>query len=428
MSPLPSLCGSDHWQRRTLLKAAGLSGLGWLTPLADSLAIQGEQLDGPPKSVILLWMQGGISQLDTWDPHPGSPIAHGAKAIATRLPGVSIGATLPRLAERLDHLLLVRSVISKEGDHERATYQIKTGYQMDPSVQHASIGAVICHESPGSPIDIPTHVSILHSQWPSRGGALGAQWDAFKVGDPTQPIPDVKARVSDDRFVRRLDDLAVVESAFTAGRSGDLTAERTQHRPLMEQARRMMTSEQLAAFDVNQVPASERAVWGDTPFGRGCLAAARLIEAGVRCVEVTLGGWDTHVNNLEGQATQAEILDQAYSALIDHLIARGLLDRTVVICGTEFGRTPKVNAVEGRDHWPHGFSVAIAGGGFRAGHVHGATDPAGESRAPDQPVTVADLHATVQTALGIDPTIEYHTPINRPVAYSEGRVMKDWLL
>lgn len=428
MTPPPAPCGSaDHWNRRTLLKAAGLSGLGWLSPLADGLALQGERLDGPPRSVILLWMQGGASQLETFDPHPDSPIAYGARAIPTRLPGVSLGAALPRTAERLDRMLLVRSVVSREGDHERATYHIKTGYRMDPSVIHPSIGAVICHEAPAGPIDIPTHISILPTPWPSRGGALGAQWDAFKIGDPTRPIPDVTAPVSPDRFERRLADLAVAESAFAAGRPGDLSSRRTLHRELIGQARRMMTSEQLAAFDVNQVPASERAPWGDTPFGRSCLAAARLVEAGVRCVEVTLGGWDTHVDNLEGQTTQAAILDQAWSALLDHLAARDLLDRTVVICGTEFGRTPQQNAVEGRDHWPHGFSIALAGGGFRPGHVHGATDPTGEKRDPDRPVTVADLHATVQQALGVDPSAEYVTSSHRPVAFSEGRVMADWL-
>lgn len=424
----PVACGApDHWSRRTLLKAAGLSGLAWLTPLSRSLAIQGEKTDGPPRSVILLWMQGGISQLETFDPHPGTPIAYGAKAIPTSLPGVLLGEALPRTADILDQITLIRSVTSREGDHERATYHIKTGYQMDPSVVHPSIGSIICHELPGDPLDIPTHVSILPSQWPARGGFLGAQWDAFKIGDPTQPIPDVKARVPEDRFSRRLSDLAVVERGFAAGRAPDLATRRTLHGDLMDKARRMMSSEQLSAFDVNQVPASEREPWGDTPFGRGCLAAARLIEAGVRCVEVTLGGWDTHVNNRELQYNQAAILDQAWTALIHHLRQRDLLQRTIVICGTEFGRTPQQNAVEGRDHWPHGFSIALAGGGFRKGHVHGATDPGGEKKAPADEIAVPDLHATVQSALGIDPTTEYTTSSNRPVALSEGKVVASLL-
>ncbi|MCB1078340.1 MAG: DUF1501 domain-containing protein, partial [Verrucomicrobiae bacterium] len=313
MKSHPHACGTaDHWSRRTLLKAAGASGLAWLTPLADLLAQQAEKPNTRAKSVILLWMQGGASQLDTFDPHPDSAISFGAKAIPTALPGVQIGSGLPLTAELMNEMTVIRSVFSKEGDHERATYNVKTGYQMDPSVSHPSLGAVICHELPGAGIDIPTHVSILHSQWPARGGFLGAQWDAFKINDPTQPIPDVKTRVVDERTNRRLQNLDVVESAFAAGRAPDLESRRTLHRDLIEKARHMMTSDQLAAFDVNQVSETERAPWGDTPFGRGCLAAARLIEAGVRCVEVTLNGWDTHANNLEGQNSQAAILDQAW--------------------------------------------------------------------------------------------------------------------
>jgi uncharacterized protein (DUF1501 family) len=410
--------------RRSLLKAAGWSGIGWLTPLADTLALQGEKPGArPPKSVILLWMQGGASQLDTWDPHPDSSIAHGAKAIQTSLPNVLVSENLPRSAELLEETTLLRSVVSREGDHERATYQIKTGYRMDPSVLHPSIGAVICHELPGAALDIPTHVSILPGQWPARGGFLGAQWDAFKINDPAQPIPDTRAPVGDDRFTRRLTDLSVVEGSFAAGRAVDLDSGRTLHRDLTERARHMMSSDQLAAFDVNAVPVAERALWGDTPFGRGCLAAARLVRAGVRCVEVTLPGWDTHIDNLQGQAKQAAILDQAWSQLIRHLKAEQLLDRTIVICGTEFGRTPDLNGADGRDHWPHGFSVAIAGGGFRRGHVHGATDPSGEKRVPADPISVADIHATVQSALGLDPGYEFMTSAGRPVALSEGKAI-----
>lgn len=410
--------------RRSLLKAAGWSGLGWLTPLADSLALQGEKSGAkPPMSVILLWMQGGASQLDTWDPHPDSPVAHGAKAIKSALPNVLIGENLPRSAELLGKMTLLRSVVSREGDHERATYQVKTGYRIDPSVLHPSIGAVICHELPGTVLDIPAHVSILPGQWPARGGFLGAQWDAFKINDPARPIPDTRAPVGDERFARRLSDLDVLESAFAVGRAADLDSGRTLHRDLTQKARHMMSSDQLAAFDVNEVPAAERARWGDTPFGRGCLAAARLVRAGVRCVEVTLSGWDTHIDNLEGQAKQAAILDQAWSQLIRHLKEEKLLERTIVICGTEFGRTPRLNGAAGRDHWPHGFSVAIAGGGFRRGHVHGATDPSGEKKDPADPIAVADIHATVQHALGLDPGHEFTTSAGRPVALSEGRIV-----
>jgi uncharacterized protein (DUF1501 family) len=229
------------------------------------------------------------------------------------------------------------------------------------------------------------------------------------------------------RLDQRLQDLSVVERAFHRGRPANLDATTTLHQLTMARALKIMNSDQLAAFDVKQAPAAQRAAYGDTPFGRGCLAALRLIEAGVRCVEVTLGGWDTHVNNHQLQAGRVNILDPAFAALIRDLKDRGLFDSTIVLCGGEFGRTPKLNPLDGRDHWPYGFSVALAGGGLRAGHVIGATDPAGESEEPEQPVTVQDLHATIQHALGIDHEKELITPVGRPLALSDGRVIRELL-
>lgn len=423
-------CGAaDHWQRRTFLKAAGLSGLGWLTPLADALSVQSEKNPGKrPRSIIVLWLQGGASQLETFDPHPDSAISYGARAIDTALPGVKLGESLVQTAELLPKMSLVRSVVSAEGDHERAVYLGRTGYRIDPSIVHPALGAVVCHELPDTGLDIPAHISILPSQWPApKGGHLGAQYDAFQIGDPTKPIPDVKAQVDGERLARRRGQLDILEQSFARGRSPDLDAKQTFHRDLMKQARRMMTSDQLAAFDVNQATAAERDAYGDSAFGRGCLAAVRLIEVGVRCVEVTLNGWDTHVNNHELQNSKAAILDSAMAALIRDLEQRELLDETIVVCASEFGRTPKLNPVEGRDHWPHGFSFALAGGGFRQGYVHGATDPTGEKEEPDSPVKVADLHATIQHALGIDFEYEVMTSANRPIALSEGRVIRELL-
>jgi uncharacterized protein (DUF1501 family) len=185
----------------------------------------------------------------------------------------------------------------------------------------------------------------------------------------------------------------------------------------------MMSSEQLKAFDVSQEPASVRKAYGDTPFGRGCLAARRLIEVGVRCVEVTLSGWDTHVNNHDLHKKQLGILDPAFAALMDDLRERKLLPKTVVVCAGEFGRTPNVNPAGGRDHWPMGFSVALGGGGIRGGTVVGATDPDGKAD-PVQPVAVGDLHATVLTAVGIDPARMGQTPIGRTVKFAEGKPIK----
>lgn len=422
-------CGwPEHLSRRTLLQAAGLAGLGWLTPLGRLLAQDAERNSHrPARSVIVLWLAGGPSQLETFDPHPGKEISHGTRAIKTALKGVQLAAGLERTAAILEDVSLIRSVVSKEGDHERASYNMKTGYRPDPTVVHPALGAVITHERPSPTVEIPTHVSILPNQWPARGGYLGASYDAFQVGNPLKPVPDVTAGVSEERQRGRERNLSVVERAFGRGRPENLDAERTLHLATMASARRMMTSDQLKAFDLSELPASERARFGDTPYGHGCLAAVRLVETGVRCVEITLNGWDTHANNHENHARLVGTLDPAFAATISELKRRGLLEHTVVLCGGEFGRTPKLNLLEGRDHWPKGFSVAITGGGIRRGQVVGATDPTGRSEEPDRPVRVQDIHATVLTALGIPADKEVMTPVGRPLALSDGNVIKELL-
>lgn len=418
-------CSShDHLSRRTLMRgAAGVAGISWLTPLAEALAVDAEKK--PAKSLILLWLGGAASQLDTFDPHPTTKIGGGVKTIDTAIQGVQFAAGLEQTASVMSEVSLIRSMVSREGDHERAFYNIKTGYRPDPTLIHPSIGAVMCHEMPEARIEIPTHVSILPNQWPARGGYFGAQFDAFQVYDTKGSIPDVKARVTDERMQQRMEGLSVVEKAFAAGRMEKLDEQKTLHQLSIERARRMMTSEQLKAFDVSNAPASERDAYGDTPFGRGCLAAVRLIQAGVRCVEVTLNGWDTHANNLEGQASQVKILDAAYASLIRDLKRLDLLKSTLVICGGEFGRTPKINNLGGRDHWPHAFSMLVAGGGFAGGRVVGATDPEGVKKEPEKPVFVEDLHATALDLLGVDYLKEIMTPIGRPMALSKGDVVEE---
>lgn len=427
---------SDHFDRRTLIKAAGVGGLAWLTPIAESLA-RGEQtpkISNPAQSVIVLWLQGGPSQLETFDPHPdpGSEIAGGTKSIKTTVPGIQLAGGMQHLADTMEHISLVRSVVSKEGDHERATYNVKTGFRPDPTLVHPSIGAVICHQLSDN-VEIPRHVSIFPGQWPARGGYLGDQYDAFKIYDPVNRIPDVQPRVGDSRHQQRLADLTnVVEAEFARGRIRNLDAGKTLHRVSIQAALKMMSSEQLKAFDVSDVPESLQKEFGDSPFGRGCLAALRLVEVGVRCVEVTLDGWDSHADNHEVQAAQVAKLDPAFAALIRQLKERGLLDRTLVVCTGEFGRTPRINPLGGRDHWPHGFSVALAGGGIAGGRVVGETsrDPNLDDKTKfadnvDQPKSVADLHATIQHRLGIDFTQELTTPIGRPMILSEGSVINE---
>ncbi|MGB0580195.1 MAG: DUF1501 domain-containing protein [Limisphaerales bacterium] len=425
-----SPCGtSDHFNRRTLLKAAGLTGLSWMTPLSQVLAREAEQAPKgkPAKSVIMLWMGGGPSQIETFDPHPGQRIAYDTKAIKTSAKGVQIAHGLPQTAEVMEDISLVRSLKSKEGDHERAIYNVKTGYRINPTVVHASLGSIIAHERRTPELLIPTHISIIPNQFPARGGYLGAHYDAFRCADPIKPVPDVSLRVSEERDQRRREGLDILEGSFARGRIADLEAKRTLHRQTMDRARTLMTSKQLEAFNVSDVPKSERELYGDTRFGRGCLAAVRLIQEGVRCVEVTLTGWDTHANNTEGQAVQNKILDPAFSALIKDLKKRGLLESTLVVCGGEFGRTPKQNPVGGRDHWPHGFSMALAGGGIKGGRVIGATDPNGVSEEPDDQREVEDLHTTILYSLGIRPQKEIMTDVGRPLKLAQGKVIHELL-
>jgi hypothetical protein len=403
--------------RRNFLKAAGVAGLSWLTPVGHLLARQAEQSRQPAQSVILLWLAGGPSQLDTFDPHPGTESAGGTGATGTAVKGVQLAESFEQLADQMGHVALIRSMVSKEGDHERGTYLMKTGFRPDPTVVHPSIGAICCHELPAGKTDIPRHISILPSPWPGRGGFLGDEYDAFKIDDPAQKIPDLTAQVPTERDRRRVADLDVVEQAFARGRQNRVGA--TLHRQTVQSARVMMTSEQLQAFEVNREPERLRRAYGDTPFGRGCLAARRLIEVGVRCVEVTLNGWDSHADNHNIQRARVRELDPAFATLLRDLKERDLLKRTVVLCMGEFGRTPQINRLGGRDHWPNGFSIALAGGALKCGQVHGATDPEGK-KDPINPVAVGDVHATVLAAVGIDPHKVMTSPIGRTTHLSEG--------
>jgi hypothetical protein len=413
---------ASQWDRRQFLTVAGLS---WLTPVGHLLARQAERTREPAKSLILLWLGGGPSQLETFDPHSGEKIAAGTKAVRSSVRGIELAEGLPRLADQMDKIALVRSVVSKEGDHERGTYMMKTGYRPDPTVEHPSIGAICCHELPRGATVIPLHVSILTGKWVSRGGFLGGEFDAFQVADPRGRLPDISSAVPPRRDTQRLLDLDIAERAFARGRGQAVDA--TLHRDTVARARAMMTSDQIRAFDITHEPRAVQAAYGDTPFGRGCLAARRLIEVGVRCVEVTLDGWDSHVNNHEVHAKLTAVLDPAFSALLADLQQRDLLRHTIVLCMGEFGRTPIINFAGGRDHWPSGFSLALAGGGLRSGLALGVTDPKGTAP-PDRPIPVEDVHATIFKALGLRPGHENVDPATtRPIKLSWGRPIADLL-
>lgn len=406
-----------------------------MSQLATQLAwadAKGVTDSAKPRSVILLWLQGGPSQLDTFDPHPGTKIGGEVKAVETSVKGIQFADTLPKTAELMHMASLVRSVTGKEGDHERAVYNVQTGFRPDPTLVHPSIGSALCHATTDG-LDIPRHVSILPGPFPSRGGFLGAQFDPFKMNDPAGPVPDISTNLDNERFQRRIDDLKIVERRFAAHRLSGLETNRTLHQSATEAALAMMSSDQMDAFDVSSEPKEVLESFGDNAFARGCLAAARLIEVGVRCVEVSLGGWDTHAANHSLQASAATTLDSALASLLLRLKERDLLDHTLVVCGGEFGRTPEINPAEGRDHWPHGFSTFLAGCGIRKGFAYGETSPNPklDKEKPlddvSKPVTIADVHATILKAIDVPYDEELDTPVGRPMLRSEGEPIEDIL-
>lgn len=399
-------------ERRRWLARAALGAMGLLNARAAS-----ETSRPTARSLILIWLDGGPSQLETFDPHPGARAAGPTRAIPTRIPGVSFSEHLPRLAELADRLAIVRSMVTKEGDHERGRYLLKTGYRPSPALVHPALGSICAAELPADGTEIPRYLQILTNDRLTRGGYLGDRWDPVAIGDPKQPPENVTPRVSHDRRQRRLHGVGVIEGAL-ARRAGHI-APAILHDEQARQANQLIDSAQLRALDIRQEPAALRDRYGETPFGRGLLAARRLVEHGVRCVEVQLAGWDSHANNFSIHQRLAGELDVGMSALLTDLGQRGLWDETIVLCTGEFGRSPTINGLDGRDHWTNGFSLVLAGGGIRGGQVLGETDPEG-TKPPTTPIGIERLYATILTSLGISPQKQHITSGGRPIKLADG--------
>ncbi len=414
------MTGHSTSRREFLRLSAAALGLSFAVPGLELRAANARGAERR-KSFLTIWLAGGPSQLETWDPHPGTKIGGGdtgVKAITTTIPGAQIAHLYPRTAEQLHHVSVIRSLVSKEGDHERGAYMLHTGYRPEPTLVHPSIGAIAAHELPDDTIEIPQFVSLGNSPFPPRGGFLGDKLDAYRVFNPGQSGQNLRPNVDTDRQQQRLKNLEVVSQSFRRGRSARV--DQTLHQHTVDAALRMMTSDQLKAFQVTDEPAAIRDAYGREAFGTGCLVARRLLEVGVRSIEVSLNGFDSHANNLEAHVNRAKELDPALATLFKELAERDLWQSTVVLVIGEFGRTPKINGLQGRDHWPTGFSCLIGGGGLRSGAVLGVTDHTGEKAQPEAPVEVANLYATVLHTLGIDYAKEVITPIGRPMKYSAG--------
>lgn len=409
---------NESSRRDFLRMTASALGLSFVIPALETRAAEQR---GPEraKSFLTVWLGGGPSQLETWDPHPGTKIGGEVRAIKTTIPGVEIADLYPQSAEQLHHLSVIRSLVSKEGDHERGTYMLHTGYRPEQAIVHPSIGAIAIHERPSDTVEIPQFISLGDAEFPPRGGFLGDRFDAYRILKPGQNAQNLTALVEPDRQSIRLNNLEVISRSFTRGRTKKI--EQTLHQHTIDAALRMMTSEQLKAFSIDSEPKGLRLAYGDNSFGRGCLVARRLLEVGIRSIEVSMQGFDTHANNHEGQSARAKTLDPALATLLNDLANRDLLQSTIVLVIGEFGRTPKINPLEGRDHWPNGFSCLVGGGGFTSGLVIGKTDSKGEAMSPEDPVQIADLYATILHRLGIDFTKEIVTPIGRPMKFSAGQ-------
>ncbi len=362
-------------------------------------------------SMIVLWLAGGPSHLDTFDPKPGRPTGGPFRAIPTAIQGVHLSEHLPRTAAIADRLAIVRSITSNEGNHQRARYYALTGYKPMGTVRHPSFGSILSQQKGEETSALPAYVSVSGS---SIGpGFLGAAHAALEVRRPGRPVDNVSPAggVDRKRFDRRLELLRASEAEFA--RAHPLPEVEGQ-RAVRDGAVAFMRSPKLERFDLEKEPAALRDAYGRNDFGQGCLLARRLVEAGVRCVEVTLPGWDTHQDNFGRSKTLLEKLDPALSALVTDLEKRKLLDSTLVVAMGEFGRTPRINANEGRDHYPRAFGAILAGGGLRRGVVVGATDENGEKVVSD-PVTIPDLIATFCARLGVDGEFENRTPEGRPI-------------
>lgn len=415
-------CGPS---RREMLKIGGLSMLGLALP--DYLALRAQEAArARAKSVILVWLNGGPSHLDLFDLKPEAPAEFRGEfqPIPTAVKGLRICEHLPRLAKVMDRATLVRSVTSSEGNHDRATHHLLTGWHPSPSHVHPSMGSVATKEL-GLGAELPSYVAVPAPVAYSGAGFLTAAFEPFAVGaDPSKPgfkVDHLEPSLAPGRLQRRREVLRDLDAFFT---SGDASPDLASRGSFFEQAWSLLSSPRAKeAFDLSRETDAARQRYGLHRLGQSCLLARRLVEAGVRFVTVQDEGWDTHDNLWRrfreafaggGGTGKVFQLDQSVSALIEDLDRSGRLAETMVIVMGEFGRTPKINATGGRDHWPRANSVLLAGGGIRRGHVHGATDATGELPTED-PVEPEDLAATIYGLLGIDPSKEYRTPTGRPI-------------
>jgi hypothetical protein len=423
------------WLRLASAGVVGSSMSGWLETLAADTA----RLPQRKRACILLWMTGGPSQMDTFDLKPGHDNGGPFQEIDTSAPGVRISEHLPRLAKHADRLAIVRSMSTREGDHGRATFLLRTGYLPQGPIQYPTLGSLLAKEMGDPEAELPNFVSIapyrFFNQAAYGSGFLGPQYAPLVVGDGgqirVQPGQDYAQAlqvqdlappgdVSREQVEARLGILEELQADFLGKRPGIAPES---HKTAYLRAAKLMRGEAARAFQLDEEKDSLRDAYGRNLFGQGCLLARRLVERGVPFVEVSLAtvpgmqgafGWDTHNQNFDNVKRLSDVLDPAWATLMSDLRDRGLLDDTLIVWMGEFGRTPRINPQKGRDHYPNAWSTVLAGGGIKGGQAVGRTSADGTT-VEDRPVSVPDLLATVCAALGIDPMKFNMSNVNRPI-------------
>jgi hypothetical protein len=431
-------CMGNHINRRGFMHVGFLGGLG-LT-LGDYLRIQAradqkyyESKEGTAKSVIFIFMPGGMCHQETFDPKPYAPVEYRGPmgSIATKVEGVRINETWTQTAQIADKIAICRSMSHGEAAHERGTHNMFTGYRPSPALQFPSMGSVVAHEF-GPRNNLPPYVCIPNQPNEFAGtGYLSSSYAGFSLGsDPASgdfQVRDLKlpTGVDDTRFVARRRILDTVNDYFANREKADsLDAVDS----FYQRAYAMVSSEKAReAFDLNKEDAAIRDEYGRNTAGARLLLSRRLVESGVRFVTTTYGGWDMHDNIANGIKNQVPAFDQAFATLIRDLDRRGLLDSTMVCIASEFGRTPKINGTAGRDHWPKVFSVVMAGGGIKRGIVYGSSNSTA-SEPEENELTVMDWATTIYSCLGIVADKELMAPGDRPIEIVDGGKVRKALL
>jgi hypothetical protein len=417
---------SDELERRRFisLAAKGLLGVSIL-PWASSLPLKGaglglnRPLNHAPKAknVIYLYMSGGMSHIDTFDPKPGTETGGPTQAINTKVDHLKLSENLPLLGNHAEKIAVIRGMTSTKGAHEQGNYFMHTSYAQRATIKHPTMGSWMTKLDGRFNPTLPGAVVVNGGSRHPLAGFLPSSHQPLAIGDPEAGLRNSKMHpgLTNDTFEKRLDFSRKLDESFITKYG---SAKINSYADMYDDAIRLMKSGDLSAFDLSKESAQVRESYGEDRFGQGVLLARRLVERQVRFVEVQLGGWDTHQNNFSRVPEQGAILDQALSALLADLEQRGMLEETLVVLATEFGRTPNINVNDGRDHYPKAFSCMLAGGGIKGGQVWGETDQEGRE-VIDQKVEIPDLNATIAFTLGLPLDEIVYSPTRRPFTLSD---------